>query len=106
MAGPGPGQAVGGDYWNRYAFGDLGVGAEIRREVLAGLVPMLAIADRCDLEARFLTVRGDLRSYRIHLGSGNILMSPNDQYLCIVARSRWPRGQAVPPVRRRPASSA
>jgi hypothetical protein len=74
-----------GDYWLRYAFGDLGVGAEIRREVLAGLVPMLAIAERCDLEGRFLKVRGDLRSYRIHLGSGNILMSPNDQYLCIVA---------------------
>jgi Domain of unknown function (DUF4132) len=74
-----------GDYWHRYAFGDLGVGAEIRREVLAGLVPMLAIADRCDLEDRFLKVRGDLRGYRIHLGSGNILMTPNDQYLCIVS---------------------
>ena len=29
-------------------------------------------------------VRGDLRTYKIHLGSGNILMEPNDQYLCIV----------------------
>ena len=29
-------------------------------------------------------MRGDLRTYRIHLGSGNILMEPNDQYLCIV----------------------
>ena len=74
-----------GDYWHRYAFGDLGAGAEVRREVLAGLVPMLAIADRCELEGRFLVVRGDLRTYRIHLGSGNILMSPNDQYLCVVA---------------------
>jgi uncharacterized protein DUF4132 len=74
-----------GDYWHRYAFGDLGAGAEVRREVLAGLVPMLAIASRCELEGRFLAVRGDLRTYRIHLGSGNILMSPDDQYLCIVA---------------------
>ena len=74
-----------GDYWHRYAFGDLGAGAEVRREVLDGLVPMLAIAGRCELEDRFLKVRGDLRTYRIHLGSGNILMSPNDQYLCIVA---------------------
>jgi hypothetical protein len=74
-----------GDYWHRYAFGDLGAGAEIRREILAGLVPMLAIADRCEFQDRFLVVRGDLRTYRIHLGSGNILMSPNDQYLCIVA---------------------
>jgi hypothetical protein len=29
-------------------------------------------------------VRGKLRTYKIHLGSGNILMEPNDQYLCIV----------------------
>lgn len=29
-------------------------------------------------------MRGDLRTYKIHLGSGNILMEPNDQYLCIV----------------------
>lgn len=72
-------------YWHRYAFGELGAGAQVRSEVLAGLAPMLAIAGRCELEDRFLVVRGDLRTYRIHLGSGNILMSPNDQYLCIVA---------------------
>jgi hypothetical protein len=30
-------------------------------------------------------VRGDLRTYKIHLGSANILMEPNDAYLCIVA---------------------
>jgi hypothetical protein len=72
-------------YWHRYAFGDLGAGADVRRDVLARLLPMLAIADRCELEGRFLKVRGDLHTYRIHLGSGNILMSPNDQYLCIVA---------------------
>ena len=34
---------------------------------------------------RFLVVEGDVRTYKIHLGSGNILMEPNDQYLCIVA---------------------
>ena len=39
---------------------------------------------RCTLDARFLTVRGDLRTYRIHLGSANILMRPGDSYLCIV----------------------
>ena len=43
-----------------------------------------ASADRCDIEGRFLRVRGDLRTYKIHLGSGNILMEPNDQCLCIV----------------------
>ena len=72
------------EYWQGYAFGELGATAATRRELLERLVPRLAIAARCTLEARFLTVRGELRTYRIHLGSGNILMAPNDQYLCIV----------------------
>lgn len=72
-------------YWNDFGFGELSAGAEIRREVLAGLVPRLAIAERCEIQDRYLRVRGDLREYRIHLGSGNILMAPDDQYLCIVA---------------------
>ncbi len=72
-------------YWNAYSFGVLTAAAEIRREVLEQLLPRLAIAGRCELEERYLTVRGGLRTYRIHLGSGNVLMSPNDQYLCIVA---------------------
>lgn len=33
-------------------------------------------------------MRGEKRTYKIHLGSGNILMEPNDQYLCIVPDSR------------------
>jgi hypothetical protein len=74
-----------GDYWYRFGFGELSAGAVVRREVLERLLPRLAIADRCTLAARYLVVRGDLRAYKIHLGSGNILMSPNDQYLCIVA---------------------
>ena len=39
---------------------------------------------QCTLDSHFLRVRGDLRTYKIHLGSGNILMEPNGQYLCIV----------------------
>lgn len=31
-----------------------------------------------------MKVKGKYRTYKIHLGSGNILMEPNDQYLCIV----------------------
>lgn len=27
---------------------------------------------------------GTLHTYKIHLGSGNVLMSPGDNYLCIV----------------------
>jgi hypothetical protein len=73
------------EYWRRWGFGALNASAEVRREVLAQLVPRLAIADRCTLEDSHLVVRGDLRTYRIHLGSGNVLMPPNDQYLCVVS---------------------
>ena len=73
------------NYWHAYSFGELTAAGEIRRQVLEQLLPRLAIADRCELEERYLVVRGDLRTYRVHLGSGNVLMSPNDQYLCIVA---------------------
>lgn len=75
-----------GDYWQSYSFGDLTESAQVRRDALTRLLPRLTIADRCTLDERFLRVRGDLRTYRIHLGSGNILMEPNDAYLCIVPR--------------------
>jgi hypothetical protein len=83
------------DYWQTYAFGDLSASGRTRREVLERLLPRLAIADRCTLADRFLVVRGDCRTYKIHLGSGNILMEPNDQYLCIVPQ----RGGAAAGVR-------
>lgn len=41
-------------------------------------------AERCTLEDRFLIVRGNLHTYRIHLISGNIFMEPEEKYLCIV----------------------
>lgn len=72
------------DYWSDYSFGDLSATAQTRRVVLERLLPRLKIATRCTLAEKFLVVRGDLRTYKIHLGSGNILMEPNDQYLCIV----------------------
>ncbi|MFF9027687.1 DUF4132 domain-containing protein [Streptomyces iakyrus] len=75
------------EYWTSYGFGELNQSAETRRLLLERLVPRLAIAGRCTLEGRFLHVRGDRHTYKIHLGSGNILMTPNDQYLCIVPRS-------------------
>jgi hypothetical protein len=74
------------EYWQRYAFGELMASAATRKAALERIVPRLKIADRCSFNDRFLVVRGDLRTYKIHLGSGNILMAPNDQYLCIVPR--------------------
>lgn len=72
------------DVWQKVAFGELNHSAETRREILTRLLPRLHIGERCTLDERFLIVRGDVRTYKIHLGSGNILMEPNDQYLCIV----------------------
>jgi hypothetical protein len=72
------------DYWRSYSFGDLGESAKTRKAVLERLLPRLKIASRAHLIDKFLVVRGDLRTYKIHLGSGNILMEPHDQYLCIV----------------------
>src|SRR5262249_44194320 len=72
-------------YWQRYAFGDLSQTARTRRDVLERLMPRLTRLDgRWSLGERFLVVRGELRSYKIHLGSGNVLMAPDDQYLGIV----------------------
>ena len=73
-----------GEYWRNYSFGELSEWARTRRPVLESLIPKLGIADRLSLEERFLVVRGDLRTYKIHLGSGNVLIEPGSQYLCIV----------------------
>jgi hypothetical protein len=72
------------DYWTSYGFGELSETAKGRGETLARLLPRLAVGERCQVAGKFLQVRGDLRSYKIHLGSGNILMTPDDSYLCIV----------------------
>jgi hypothetical protein len=76
------------EYWHSYSFGELSGTAATRKAVLESLVPRLKIADRCSFTDRFLVVRGNKRTYKIHLGSGNILMEPNDEYLCIVPDAR------------------
>jgi hypothetical protein len=73
-------------YWRNYSFGELNASAKTRKEVLERLVPKLKIASRCSFVDKFLVVQGSVRTYKIHLGSGNILMEPNDQYLCIVPK--------------------
>jgi hypothetical protein len=72
------------EYWRSYSFGELSATAISRREILEGLIPRLKIAKQCSLFDRFLVIKGSRRTYKIHLGSGNILMEPNDQYLCVV----------------------
>ncbi len=83
------------DYWQSYSFGELSATAQTRKALLERLLPRLKIADRCSFAERFLVVRGSLRTYKIHLGSGNILMEPNDQYLCIVPKQAISGGERV-----------
>ena len=71
-------------YWSSASFGDLTETANTRKDVLSVLIPKLKIADQLRIDGRFLIVEGKLRTYKIHLGSSNILMEPNDSYLCIV----------------------
>jgi hypothetical protein len=73
------------DYWWNFAYGELSASTVARRETLARLLPRLRqLEGRWELRERFLHVQGDLRAYRIHLGSGNVQLEPNAQHLCIV----------------------
>jgi hypothetical protein len=78
-------------YRDLSAFAVLPESAQTRRDVLQRLIPRSRIADRCSFEERYLLVRGDQRSYRIHLGSSQVLMEPNDEHLFI----RLPKGPAA-----------
>ncbi|HEX8326681.1 MAG TPA: DUF4132 domain-containing protein [Hymenobacter sp.] len=71
-------------YWESYSFGDLSEVAKSRKLALERLVPRLKIGKVSEIKGNFLVVKGHRHVYKIHLGSGNILMEPNDQYLCIV----------------------
>ena len=72
------------NYWQSYSFGVLDNFAETRKQVLETLLPRLKIRDKAHIDGNFLIVDGRLNTYKIHLGSSNILMSPGDRYLCIV----------------------
>jgi hypothetical protein len=91
----GPGGAFRA-YWRNYSFGELSATAQTRKAVLESLLPRLTkLKDQWSLADRFLVIRGGLRTYKIHLGSGNILMEPNDQYLCIVPGRGGMSGETV-----------
>jgi hypothetical protein len=86
-------------YWDTFSFGELTEMAGGRRSLLERIIPRLVIRDRCALDGRFLVVRGDRATYRIHLGSGNVLMEPGSRYLCIVegaATKATPRNLPLP----------
>ena len=72
------------DYWHTYSFGELTELAKTRKIVLERLLPKLKIRDAAHIDGKFLMVDGKRHTYKIHIGSGNILIAPADRYLCIV----------------------
>jgi len=70
--------------WHDASFGDLTQQAETRKAVLERLLPRLKISKVSHLDGKFLYVKGTRHTYKIHLGSGNILIEPSGKYLCIV----------------------
>lgn len=72
------------EYWTNYSFGDLTEVAKTRKSILEKLVPKLKIRNVATVEGKFLRIKGKKREYKIHIGSSNILMEPNNEYLCIV----------------------
>ncbi|MEM7060491.1 MAG: DUF4132 domain-containing protein [Pseudomonadota bacterium] len=84
-------------YWQSYSFGDLDGFAETRKQVLGALIPRLKIRDVARIEGKYLYVEGKLNTYKIHLGSSNILMEPGDRYLCIVPGAVSKAGQVALP---------
>jgi hypothetical protein len=71
--------------WREAAFAELTPLGLSRRESLARILPALPIADQLSIDGRFLVVRGRLATYRIHLGSANVMIEPGSRHLCIVA---------------------
>ena len=87
-------------YWHDHSFGELPESAQTRRAALERLAPKTKIADRCEVTDRFLVVRGNVRTYKIHIGSANILMEPGRQLpVHRPGSAPRPRAQRVPALR-------
>jgi hypothetical protein len=84
-------------YWHQWSFGPLTASGEVRREALRRLVPHTKIAERVEVEERFLRVRGELRTYKIHLGTANVLAEPDDRYVCVLPGKGHHRAEHGPP---------
>jgi hypothetical protein len=74
-------------YWASYNTGELRDSALNRRDLLQRILPALMIAPQCRIDDRWLVVEGKLCTYKIHISSGGVFMSPSDRYLCIVPKT-------------------
>lgn len=72
---------AGDDSWRAATFGELSEVGRGRKAVLARLVPRLGFAERCSFSDRYLEIRGELRGYKIHLDSAQVLLDPGDAFL-------------------------
>lgn len=88
---------VGRQYWTTHAFGGLANGAESRREILREILPALKIAEKCRIDGNFLRVEGKVRAYKIHIGSGNILLEPECSHICILPKAAGNSGSVMLP---------
>jgi Domain of unknown function (DUF4132) len=85
------------NYWLTASFAALTETAQTRRDVLTELLPKLKIADRVQVEDTYVRVRGNLAEYKVHLGSANVLIAPDDRYLCISSPSSGRPGSIMLP---------
>jgi hypothetical protein len=67
---------------------DESANADSRREKLEAMLPTLGLNDRCTLVGHHLIVRGSIRTYKIHLGTGDVFTDPCDRHLCIMPRQQ------------------
>ncbi|MFA1538968.1 DUF4132 domain-containing protein [Actinomadura monticuli] len=84
-------------YWMREWDADPAETARTRGDALRRILPRTKIAGRCSVGDRHLVVRGELRTYKIHLGSANIAMEPDDAFLCVVPERRAPGAKVFLP---------
>ena len=79
------------DYWYEYSFGELTEIAKTRKQIFERLLPRLELTNFAKIEGNFLVVQGKLNQYKIHIGNGNVLLSPGDKYICIVTGRKQER---------------
>jgi len=75
------------DYWRASSFGDLNEAAKVRKDVLAAILPSFQNASSMTLENNTLAIEGKLNNYKIHLGSSNVMLLPDNRFLSIAGMS-------------------
>ena len=71
------------EYWRSSSFGELNESAKVRKEVLTAILPSFKNASRMTMEKNTLIIEGKLNHYKIHLGSSNVMLLPDNKFLSI-----------------------